>query len=560
MFDVRTSKRTFYLVAKSETDMNKWVECICSVCGLKIHVDEGQDDRYSPQPSQESVVSVNNNISANSTQTSTANVTTTSKTASSMTITSVPTSSTTQSTNTLTNTLTKSKNSETIDNSTNNSKTCSKNDSKSISRNDSKVSTNGRIEGPSGPYIPISECHTGRPINGSLSELDSMPLLPSKLSHAVSDECYDIPRPVNPHESMESNNELNGNVLQAIPKAPISASTLPKNNKIGKKCGVPNPPEPNWSTYPRDSPEYQTFNTNDVTRTSVRSCNAVDVTSRHGSVNDSGFETQRSSSPLSSDLNRDSVQSTDSGAHPPPRPPKPSSMRKSKNKSEICASLPNVSQLYDVPVTAVEHNLRPEDESQTVRAPIYSQSDCSPKSPDDLYDFPRMNTVSESSPMIDSTDINAKVPIGLDRTNRNSDSKKHSYTNAPPGYFTNKETVFNYEYRPTLSSGADDPNTFIGYNEGPADRSPLTPNSATYNMISSSLPNSLIVGPPAVNRDLKPRRKGSDSDASNTALPSPTIQLQPPPTRNRIQGSTKRSFRKPGYVSINRFKAIYFNV
>ncbi|KPM10194.1 RB2-associated-binding protein-like protein [Sarcoptes scabiei] len=36
MFDLRTSKRTYYLVAGSEEEMNKWVECICAVCGLKI--------------------------------------------------------------------------------------------------------------------------------------------------------------------------------------------------------------------------------------------------------------------------------------------------------------------------------------------------------------------------------------------------------------------------------------------------------------------------------------------------------------------------------------------
>nr|XP_027205675.1 GRB2-associated-binding protein 3-like [Dermatophagoides pteronyssinus] len=36
MFDLRTSRRTYYLVAGCEDEMNKWVECICSVCGLKM--------------------------------------------------------------------------------------------------------------------------------------------------------------------------------------------------------------------------------------------------------------------------------------------------------------------------------------------------------------------------------------------------------------------------------------------------------------------------------------------------------------------------------------------
>lgn len=36
MFDIRTTKRVYYLVAKNEDEMNKWVDCICSVCGLKM--------------------------------------------------------------------------------------------------------------------------------------------------------------------------------------------------------------------------------------------------------------------------------------------------------------------------------------------------------------------------------------------------------------------------------------------------------------------------------------------------------------------------------------------
>ena len=69
MFDIRTSKRVYYLVAKDEEEMNKWVDCICSVCGLKMEAiqnelallppitpsappPESNDERYSPQPNQ----------------------------------------------------------------------------------------------------------------------------------------------------------------------------------------------------------------------------------------------------------------------------------------------------------------------------------------------------------------------------------------------------------------------------------------------------------------------------------------------------------------------------
>ncbi|KAJ6220169.1 hypothetical protein RDWZM_005981 [Blomia tropicalis] len=63
MFDLRTTKRVYYLVASSDEDMNKWVECICSVCGLKMEAVQNElallppmaelsEERYSPQPSQ----------------------------------------------------------------------------------------------------------------------------------------------------------------------------------------------------------------------------------------------------------------------------------------------------------------------------------------------------------------------------------------------------------------------------------------------------------------------------------------------------------------------------
>ncbi|MGH0157786.1 UNVERIFIED_CONTAM: hypothetical protein FKN15_034400 [Acipenser sinensis] len=34
VFDIKTSHRTFYLVAETEDDMNKWVRSICQICGF----------------------------------------------------------------------------------------------------------------------------------------------------------------------------------------------------------------------------------------------------------------------------------------------------------------------------------------------------------------------------------------------------------------------------------------------------------------------------------------------------------------------------------------------
>ena len=44
MFDIRTPKRTFYLAAESKALMERWVDCICRVCGLKVYPRDGTDD------------------------------------------------------------------------------------------------------------------------------------------------------------------------------------------------------------------------------------------------------------------------------------------------------------------------------------------------------------------------------------------------------------------------------------------------------------------------------------------------------------------------------------
>lgn len=48
MFNVKTPKRIYYLVAENEADMNKWVDAVCQVCGLKAYTqDEEQQSKNS---------------------------------------------------------------------------------------------------------------------------------------------------------------------------------------------------------------------------------------------------------------------------------------------------------------------------------------------------------------------------------------------------------------------------------------------------------------------------------------------------------------------------------
>lgn len=42
IFDIKTIDRIFYLVADTEEDMNKWVRCICDICGFNP-TDDGKE-------------------------------------------------------------------------------------------------------------------------------------------------------------------------------------------------------------------------------------------------------------------------------------------------------------------------------------------------------------------------------------------------------------------------------------------------------------------------------------------------------------------------------------
>lgn len=53
MFNVKTPKRIYYLVAETEADMNKWVDAVCQVCGLKAYTQDEEQQLFQYE-SQES--------------------------------------------------------------------------------------------------------------------------------------------------------------------------------------------------------------------------------------------------------------------------------------------------------------------------------------------------------------------------------------------------------------------------------------------------------------------------------------------------------------------------
>ena len=46
VFDIKTSDRTFYLVAETEEDMNQWVRSICQLCGFNQSHDAHGKEPY----------------------------------------------------------------------------------------------------------------------------------------------------------------------------------------------------------------------------------------------------------------------------------------------------------------------------------------------------------------------------------------------------------------------------------------------------------------------------------------------------------------------------------
>ena len=113
---------------------------------------------------------------------------------------------------------------------------------------------------------------------------------------------------------------------------------------------------------------------------------------------------------------------------------------------------------------------------------------------DALYDFPRPTLKHEA------VGLNAVVPI----SGQHHYQTKNAYSNAPPGFFKNKQSFETYDYRPTLPVPSSDP-------ELPP-RSPRTPNSDNT--------------PPPVNRNLKPRRHDSPTNSPGHYNLAPTPAMR----------------------------------
>ncbi|XP_076319432.1 uncharacterized protein LOC143230189 isoform X2 [Tachypleus tridentatus] len=527
MFDIRTPKRTYYLAAETAADMNKWVDCICSVCGLKIDEEEDFQPPAEGQPSQNG-----QEYCVTSTQ---------------------PTAVSASST-----------------------------PSMSSSREDD---TN--------PYIPISECISGKPVLNGSPKYPGMtcepfpgdiPPPPPKVlpreQRILSGEFYDIPRSLNLQTEKIGNRTSPDPTFEEMYKVPPLARKTEREATDQYEDMWSTPPQVNWSTYPRETPD-------NPPEGALVSQNSSEIFTYDNIpvVHNTAVQVElvrREAQELAEQLRQLAVADpllqvscqpdlSDSGeatlSKPPPRPPKPPSLREKQRYENveltplgICSS----SDLYDIPPSAVKgvisNTTQPfqvvvplkaeppinEDLSPSLSVPLPSQNITKGHETvnteshlDDMYDFPKMR--SEDS-------LNVPVPPPASTNSSLRKPRRHAYTNAPPGLFNGKETVFNYEYRPSLvpcdgylSMDTKKPELYTEMSR--ESKCPASPSQlGMYANIPTSptiSPSASSFTPPIVNRDLKPKRKTSDTDNIVGIM-----TLAPPPPGRIHFGRTKRSFRK----------------
>lgn len=136
MFDIKTPSRTYYLAAETEQDMNSWVEYICQVCSLKVYNNEYLDQTTLPE------------LSAIASSTAT----------------------------------------------TNPPELVERPDVEAVEIEESDNTDNTSYLGFNGPYIPISQCITGKPLTS-----------PTGCSGPVlMDDMYDFPRTHHTNEPVQN--------------------------------------------------------------------------------------------------------------------------------------------------------------------------------------------------------------------------------------------------------------------------------------------------------------------------------------------------------------------
>lgn len=403
MFDVRTPKRTYYLAAETEDEMNKWVDCVCHVCGLKAYnQDENNYTDYEYNGGEDEP-----SLAEESSQTAESPPVSPSSTA-------------------------------------------------------------------SGPYIPISECISGKPLSSPDGLNHFLALQQQQNRKLNGDDFYDAPRRLQPPN-------LDLRVSGSTTPPLQSPATDGESVFTDEEWTNPHPkPTVNWETFPRPSDS------------SVEGDNqkpaTITVVGKRYTRNLGDFEV-----PVA-----------------PPRPPKPLHLVSSENGNHSYLNLETMTS-----GTAASSAATPAPAAPTANGEVTNSG-----VNDEMYDFPRSHNLNGETESVEKP-----VP-----------QARHCYTNAAPGKVNGD--VFRYDFTVSqlpLTSQSEpnsppvsDSLSAVLYSNLPSPATSLTtPPAANRSPGTVSSP----AVPPTVNRGLKPGRKMSDS-ASSEASPLP-VPSQPPPSIDR---------------------------
>lgn len=438
MFNIRTPKRMYYLAAETEDDMNKWVDCICHVCGLKPFIMEDTTTEYEGDNISQATTGITN-----------------------LTESSPPI--TPRTTTTTTTIIT-------------------------------------------GPYIPISECISGKPIN-SPDEFKQFLLTQCK-PKLNERESYDMPRKLKPPEvSIEG---------CTPPPSPDSESVFTDDESIHRSTTTTRrsrKPNVNWDTFPRQSEsslEDESIKSSTTTNdgTMINSSTTVKINRRF------------TRAPASADNNNTN------NVVAPPRPPKPAHFILNDTTTTTSATNSVVNTVMDTTsseAVAISPTMAA-DNCQTVTTPSSAKESSSVNKievigNDEMYDIPRSHQLmNESSNGCNNNNNDSK----LKQTNN-----RHCYTNAAPS-----GNIFRYDFTlPVVNTSEDAHSAAAPPPESPrSETSSVTSTTIVYSNLPSPSNNSasiVIPTPPAVNRELKPGRKYSDSTGGSNE-PSPSLPIGPP--------------------------------
>ncbi|XP_047121000.1 protein daughter of sevenless isoform X2 [Schistocerca piceifrons] len=512
MFDVQTPKRTYYLAADSEEDMNKWVECVCQVCGLKAY----QDDDVDVEEAADAVQLPMLLVAADG--------------GGAAAVECVPEMRGSATNISATNTSTSATDSPPV----------------------SPVST------VSGPYIAISECISGHPLTGPEDNLDELLQRdthifmtrahyglvnteygtavhqarsvkgkepePSSVKptivlqkapvpaarkrqvyeeapppEVVTGEFYDLPRKLHPPNL--DLQQSSGTGLGTPPHSPNTdgESVFTDDDTVGPGHGTTRSlPSVNWETFP-SSAEADTMSLPRTTRPS-----------------DSSTEGDVGSWSVVRRFGRLTVVDSDIPPPAPPRPPKPSHLTSVDNSAG-----PSYMNLDNISSQSTG--------STVVNSDKGSQEPPSPVSPphtdvivvtDDMYDFPRSHQYPVTAGLVSGGEAD-----GTGSLSRMPSLSRHCYSNAAPVQVNGD--VFRYDFHDDvvnvpLQDGTIGDEPPSPQSEGSCSGSVASSSTAAaYSNLPSPSPLGQVPTPPAVDRGLKPGRKLSDtlSIASNELSP-----------------------------------------